>query len=168
MAIESEFKFLVTRLPALPAVPGVEILQAYLSTDGPMTTRIRLKGAKAFLTLKGDVTNAGALGHALSRPEFEYEVPVAEAREMIALSPLRVEKRRYVLPSGMELDVFSGRLRGLVLAEMEGPADAPPPPVPDGWEWQDVTHDRRFSNRALAELGIPPGTPLAGLALTSE
>lgn len=158
MAVEVEWKFAVVRLaPLPPEARPVPILQAYLN-EGTPVVRARLKGERGFITIKapmGDVAGGPA-----RRLEFEYEIPAADARELVRLSPLRVEKTRWMLPGGIELDVFEGRHRGLVLAEVEVEDGSPRPEAPAGWAWQDVSTDGRFTNRQLAEHGIPPGAPL--------
>lgn len=158
MALEIEWKFLVTRIDRLPDTPGESIAQGYLN-DGDPTVRVRTKGAKAFLTIKGDAGSSQTGPSA--RHEFEYEIPVQDARELLAMAKWTLSKTRVLLPGGIELDLFEGRHAGLVLAEAEVAAGDPPPQCPAGWEWIDVSHDRRYTNRALAEKGQPPDCPLA-------
>src|SRR5688572_19910556 len=122
MAIEREWRFLVTKLPTLPDVPSAELLQAYLG-GGAFSVRVRVVRDTGFLTIKTEMKGAVAGSGPLARHEFEYEIPLADAREMIALSKLRVEKRRYDVPGGIELDVFDGKLKGLVIAEIEVSSD---------------------------------------------
>lgn len=160
MALEMEWRFLVTKLRAIPPFEADEIRQAYLSA-GDIAVRVRLRCGKGTLTIKGPAPSRKRKGPGpLVRAEYEYEIPPKDARELIAMSALRVEKRRYTLPGGLELDVFEGRHRGLVLAELEVTTDGPPPSPPEGWEWTDVTSDPRYTNRQLAESGLPPGCPL--------
>lgn len=155
MAMEVEFKFLVTKLPPDIQASFVPIRQGYLA-NGRNTVRVRTKGSHGFLTIKSAPSVESEHG-AISRLEFEYEIPLADAQELLALCPTHLEKRRAELDNGIELDIFEGSLEGLVLAEYETTLDGNAPPPPEGWEWRDVSRDDRFSNRALAENGLPPG-----------
>ncbi len=153
MAAEIEWKFLVTQLPELPDCPYCEIEQAYFTTDDP-EIRVRCKGNRGFISFK--IAADGQTGGARIRSEYEYEIPADEARALIGHSRLVVRKRRYDLPDGIELDVYSGALSGLITAEYEvDSASAPAPAPPDGWRWTDVSQDKRFANRCLAQFGIP-------------
>ena len=91
MAKEIERKFLIKRELWQPQRPGVEIRQGYLSLDPERTVRVRTKGAKGYLTIKGK--NQG-----ISRTELEYEIPYEEASQMLEELCLRhlVEKTRYL------------------------------------------------------------------------
>ena len=91
MGVEIERKFLVQ--PSWhPAASGEEIAQGYLSSVPERTVRVRIRGAKGYLTVKGK--NGGA--DAARRAEFEYEIPVADARAMLALCELGLcEKVRH-------------------------------------------------------------------------
>ena len=105
MAKEIERKFLIKRELWQPQSPGVEIRQGYLSLDPERTVRVRTKGAKGYLTIKGK--NQG-----ISRTELEYEIPYEEASQMLeelCLRPL-VEKTRYLEQHGQqlwEIDIFA-------------------------------------------------------------
>lgn len=145
MGTEIERKFLVTgtgwRTP-----DGVAIKQGYLNRDKARTVRVRIAGAKAFLTIKGLTTGA-------SRAEFEYEVPLDEAQAMLALcdGPL-VEKQRHTVRRGdavWEIDAFEGENAGLVVAEIELEREDQPFARPD-WLGAEVTHDARYFNSNLA------------------
>ena len=117
MAKEIERKFLIKRELWQPQRPGVEIRQGYLSLDPERTVRVRTKGAKGYLTIKGK--NQG-----ISRTELEYEIPYEEASQMLeelCLRPL-VEKTRYLEQHGQqlwEIDIFAGDNEGLAVAEAE-------------------------------------------------
>lgn len=148
MAVEIERKFLVDieRLPTLPA--GTVIKQGYLPSANKTVTRVRLKGEQAFLTVKGANNAAGT-----TRLEFEYEIPVADAEQMLASlcdKPL-VEKIRYEIAVAehiIELDVFSGDNEGLVVAEVELASEGEAFEKPD-WMLQEVTGDARYYNSSL-------------------
>lgn len=121
MALEIERKYLVkdSSFVAL-AASATAIRQGYLSRDADATVRVRIKGEKAYLTVK--TRNRGCV-----RSEFEYEVPVADAEAMLsACKGLVIDKTRYVVPLGgynWEVDLFHGALEGIVVAEIELPSE---------------------------------------------
>jgi CYTH domain-containing protein len=164
MALEIEWKFVVTRLPALPEGAPETIDQGYFCGGaGVPAVRVRLKGRdgalKGTLDVKAEVPGSRHEGGPQVCREFAYAIPAADAEELLPLAAWRIRKRRWTLPSGIELDVFDGPHRGLVVAEMEVPEGTPAPPPPPGWEWRDVSSDVRYVNRMLAELGTPPDAP---------
>lgn len=144
MAAEIERKFLVKE-GWRPQANGVRIAQGYLSTVPERTVRVRIKGEKGYLTVKG--RNAG-----IRRAEYEYEIPLADAEAMLALceQPL-IEKRRYLVPYEgytWEVDVFAGANEGLVVAEIELPAEDAAFAKPD-WAGAEVSGDARYYNSSL-------------------
>ncbi len=148
MATETERKFLVkTELMKLPSLQqGIPILQGYLHSQEDRSIRVRLAGQKAFLTIKGKSSG-------LSRPEFEYEIPVSDAREMMQLCSGKVEKTRYKIPMEgfcWEVDVFAGMNEGLVLAEIELESEDQVFPRPE-WLGEEVSFDSRYQNACLAK-----------------
>lgn len=154
MAQEIERKFLVANEAwKVHVKSSARLQQGYLSTNAKATVRIRIfDDAHAVLTLKGK-----AVG--LSRPEFEYNVPLEDAREMMELSePNIVEKRRHRVPHGdhvWEVDVFEGRHQGLVLAEVEMKSEDDRVALPD-WLGKEVSDDDRYANASLSRTpGIP-------------
>ncbi len=126
---------------------GVEYRQAYITTAGRATVRLRTAGDKAFLTLKGPASGA-------SRDEFEYAVPFAEALEMLDKlcdTPV-VHKTRYTRQySGYEwvLDVFHGANAPLVMAEIEFSDVECDFDLP-AWAGEEVTGDPRYTNASLS------------------
>ena len=115
MGVEIERKFRVADT-FRPTGIGIEMTQGYLSRDPNKTVRIRTAGIQGFLTIKGKTEGARRL-------EYEYEIPLAEAQELLALcdAPL-VEKTRYVenyAGHAWEVDVFHGANAGLIVAEIE-------------------------------------------------
>jgi CYTH domain-containing protein len=152
--IEIERKFLVEQLPhGLDAYPSREIEQGYLAISDDVEVRLRRYGDQTFLTVKSSGTE--------SRVEEEIEI---DERRFDALWPLtddrRIEKRRYAIPSGdgltVELDVYRGRLSGLVTAEVEFTSLANASAyVPPAWFGRDVTEDPRYKNKQLATDGLP-------------
>lgn len=146
MAVEIERKFLVNTEKWEPVGEGTRMTQAYLSVFPSPTVRIRIAGEKAFLTIKGP-------SKTLVRPEFEYEVPVTDANEILNLAVSEpVEKVRYKsMVEGFlwEIDVFSGKNSGLVLAEIELESEDQFFPLPE-WILSEVTGDERYYNSYLS------------------
>ena len=147
MALEIERKYLV-RLDAWrpPASGGTIHRQGYLSVDSARVVRVRQAGRHAWLTIKGQ--NRG-----IARTEFEYPIPVADAKvmlETLCLSPV-IEKTRYRVRFGgrvWEVDVFAGANAGLVVAEVElesETAEVNRPP----WAGPEVSDDPRYYNANL-------------------
>lgn len=144
--MEIERKFLVDSSKWKPADEGTQITQAYLGLDPSPTVRVRIAGDKAFITIKGR-------SKSISRPEFEYEIPVEDARELLKLAISEpVEKTRYeIWYQGMlwEVDVFAGKNKGLVMAEIELEAEDQQIAFPE-WILQEVSADGRFYNSYLS------------------
>lgn len=145
MATEIERKFLVQGTSWRQGA-GVPFSQGYLNRDKERTVRVRIAGDKAFLTIKG--VSRGA-----SRAEFEYEIPVADAGQLLKLSdgPL-VEKTRYLVVhdgATWEVDEFRGENAGLVVAEIELTSEGQPFTRPP-WLGEEVTQDSRYLNSSLA------------------
>lgn len=147
MAIEIERKFLTNQLvkKALMAERGNYIKQGYLTTDPDKTVRIRISNELAFITIKGK-------GY-VSRPEFEYEIPLEEAIQMLDLFAGQIiEKTRYKIEFKnytWEVDVFHGENEGLILAELEIGSEEEEFPVP-AWIYKEVTGDKRYYNSYLS------------------
>ena len=144
MAQEIERKFLV-KADWQPTTAGTRIAQGYLNCEPQRTVRVRIRQDKGYLTIKGK--NEG-----ISRLEFEYEIPLAEAEQLLLLceQPL-VEKMRYVESYGgfeWEVDVFSGVNEGLIVAEIELPTKDTVFTKPS-WIGKEVSGDSRFYNSNL-------------------
>lgn len=147
MGIEIERKFLVASDGWRGAVSSsTPFSQGYLSRDPARTVRVRIAGERAFLTIKGATTGA-------TRAEFEYAVPLADARELLALcdGPVAEKVRHLCVVEGMtwEVDEFLGANAGLVVAEIELEHEAQRFPRP-AWLGQEVTGDARYVNANLA------------------
>lgn len=148
MGVEIERKFLVKNAAWRQSVESSEsILQGYLAETGRVTVRVRLKGERGFLTIKG-----ASVG--ISRTELEYEIPADEARLMLdQLTSLPViDKVRHRVRVGAhlwEVDVFAGENAGLVLAELELTAEDEAFERPD-WVGAEVSDDPRYFNLNLA------------------
>jgi adenylate cyclase len=145
MAIEIERKFLVVG-DAWRAAPAVFYSQGYLNRDKERTVRVRIAGDEAFLTIKG--VSFGA-----SRAEFEYPIPLWDARDLLALceQPLIEKNRCKILHEGFvwEVDEFLGENLGLVVAEIELPSEDTVFVKPD-WVGEEVTADTRYFNSNLS------------------
>jgi adenylate cyclase len=146
MAIEIERKFLVIGNEWRDA-PAVFYSQGYLNRDKTRTVRVRIAGEQAFLTVKGQTEG-------VSRAEFEYEIPLADARQLLTLceQPLIEKYRRKISCAGFvwEVDEFLGENHGLVVAEIELPAEDAMFTLPE-WVGEEVTQDARYFNSNLAQ-----------------
>ena len=155
MAIETERKYVVVSDQWRPmAVTCKHFCQFYLSINPERTVRVRIiDDNAAYLTVKG--RNVG-----ISRNEWEYPIPVEDARAMMPLHVGRViAKKRHIVPFGgwnWEVDVFEGCLSGLVVAEVELPSPEISPALPP-FVGRDVSGDARYYNSSLSGDGaLPP------------
>ncbi|OVE77053.1 adenylate cyclase [bacterium E08(2017)] len=145
MGIEIERKFLV--VGEVPDGESSEICQAYLCADIERTIRVRIDDQVATLTIKGKTEG-------LSRSEYEYEIPLEDARELMELAlgqPVR--KTRTRIPHGnhvWEVDVFHDANEGLCVAEVELAAEDEVVELPD-WVGDEVSGDGRYRNSYLAK-----------------
>lgn len=150
MGVEIERKFLVRGEGWRAQVrSSSHIVQGYLAREGAVSVRVRIyDGARARLTLKSG-------GPGSVRAEFEYEIPVVDAHELIGLAgPHVIRKRRHLVPGGTliwEVDTFEGRHEGLVLAEIELRHPEQDFARPD-WLGKEVTDEERYYNSSLAGL----------------
>ncbi len=146
MAAEIERKFLVADDSWRDGSPGVRIAQGYLSQDPDRTVRVRLAGENAWLTIKGRTQG-------ITRAEFEYAIPPAEARELLGLClPSVIDKTRHEVRHGghvWEIDVFHGENEGLTVAEVELSDENDSPRIP-AWAGAEVSDDARYFNSHLA------------------
>jgi CYTH domain-containing protein len=154
-AVEIERKFLVPKLPSdLERSPATRIEQGYIAVgDDGTEVRVRRRDGDTVLTVKG--------GGGRSRTEEELGIDVERFARLWPLTEgRRLEKTRYVMAAGdgldIEVDVYSGALTGLSVAEVEfdteEAADAFEPPA---WFGHEVTDDARFKNQRLASEGAP-------------
>jgi adenylate cyclase len=155
--VEIERKFLVHELPAdLGQSRSTRIEQGYIAiADDGTEVRVRRRDGDAVLTVK----SGGG------RSRFEEEIAIDPER-FARLWPLthgrRLEKTRHLMPTGtgltIELDVYSGALEGLMVAEVEfGSDDAADAFEPPEWFGSEITDDVRFKNQKLACEGPPHG-----------
>ena len=147
MAQEIERKFLVKGEFKNLAVKSTRIIQGYLSSVPERTVRIRVKGDKGFITIKGIGNTSGA-----SRYEWEKEITVQEANELLAIcEPGVIDKTRFIVKAGphsFEVDEFYGENLGLTVAEVELSAENELFEKPE-WLGKEVTGDARYYNSML-------------------
>ncbi|HLN54221.1 MAG TPA: CYTH domain-containing protein [Lentimicrobium sp.] len=148
MAIEIERKYLVKGDFMEESSESSRITQGYLSSNPDRTVRVRLKGNKAYLTIKGAAHNQ------MSRYEWEKEIEADEARELLKLcEPGIIDKTRYVVHFRghlFEVDEFHGENQGLILAEIELKSENEIFIKPD-WLGKEVTGDPRYYNAMLSK-----------------
>ncbi len=147
MGLEIERRFRVKGDAWRQLAEGVRYRQGYLSVEAERTVRVRVVGETAWLTIKGMITHA-------TRHEFEYVIPLADAQTMLdTLCPMVVDKLRYRINwqgHVWEVDEFFAENAGLVLAEIELPAEDTTFDSPD-WIGEEVTEDSRFTNAYLSK-----------------
>ena len=152
MATEIERKFLVdeNKLIGLNFLSAEKISQGYLSREP--TVRVRLTDKRACLTIKSATDG-------ITRLEFEYEIPTADAEQLLELCGQDVLKkiRRKIFHGGhlWEVDFFSGRHDGLIVAEVELQSADEVVELPD-WVTREVSDDPRYFNSNLVKVDSPP------------
>lgn len=146
LALEIERKFLVDekKIAALNLQGGEKIFQGYLSKNP--TVRVRVKDNRGFLTIKS--RNVGII-----RSEFEYEIPLADAEEILKLCGANVlQKVRYKVEHAgkiFEVDIFAGKHQGLILAEVELNSPTEFVDLPD-WIGEEVSDNPKYFNSNLS------------------
>ena len=146
MGTEIERKFLVKGNGYKKNAKSKTYRQGYFSTSLKHTVRVRTVGKKGFITVKGKKTG-------ITRLEFEYEIPFADAEVMLdslCEKPL-IEKTRYVVNyKGMiwEIDEYFGENAELVVAEVELKSEDQPVSYPP-WVGKEVSDDNRYANSNL-------------------
>ena len=148
MALEIERKFLLKDDSWTSQVARSHVLkQGYLASSPGPTVRIRTSDQRAFLTIKGKTTG-------ISRVEFEYEIPMEEALELLKLSAnAPIEKTRHIVKADghvWEIDVFEGANLGLGLAEVELQSEDEQIVLP-AWIGMEVSDDPRYFNSYLSQ-----------------
>jgi adenylate cyclase len=147
MSKEIERKFLVKGEFKNLASKETRIVQGYLSSVPERTVRVRIKGDKGFITIKGIGNVSGA-----SRYEWEKEIPVNEVEELLKIcEPGVIDKTRYLVKSGnhnFEVDEFYGENKGLLLAELELSSEGEQFDKPE-WLGEEVTGDTKYYNSML-------------------
>lgn len=168
MAMEIERKFLVNvtklkdvvkrgELSAGAGIIKAEIEQGYLTVAKGNTVRIRITKALgqtfAHLCIKGG-------GKGISTQEFEYDVPVIDAKKMMALcGSFTLKKDRWEIPAEnnlkWEVDFFKGPLKGLVVAEIELPSEDAAF-FKQSWLRREVSHLKEYKNKRLVQTQMIP------------
>ena len=150
--LEIERKFLVSSDAWRAGATGTAIRQGYLARGDHSVVRVRTRDAKAFLTIKSELST-------LTRQEFEYPIPLADAEAMLALcEDGLIEKTRFCVDVGQhmwEIDVFEGANAGLIVAEIELGAEDEAFEKPD-WLGEEVSADRRYLNSSLSQRPYGP------------
>ena len=151
MNTEIERKFLVDFDLLIAMEPdmiksGVKIEQGYIAqTEEKTVVRVRLYGDKGYLTIKGKTIGA-------TRPEFEYEIPYEDAKEMLnKFCKKRIKKTRYIVqqsPHKWEIDIFEKENKGLIIAEIELEKEKDYFFVPK-WIKEEVTYESNYFNSNL-------------------
>ncbi|WP_300665015.1 CYTH domain-containing protein [Fluviicola sp.] len=146
---EIERKFLVKDelLDVVKYLQSKKIRQGYISEIDGKTVRVRTKGEKGYLTIKGKSSG-------ISRDEFEYEIPFEDANQLLQnFCPKVLEKERFDLIIGekkWEIDIFHGKLEGLIIAELELESEDEAFELP-GWIREEVSDDVQYYNSRLIE-----------------
>ena len=147
--IEIERKFLIKGDFKQYVHNTFRISQGYIvANDNGRSVRIRTKGDKGYITIKG-----GGSKNGISRFEWEKEIPIDEAKQLLKLCNKGIiDKTRYLIKSGehtFEVDEFYGENEGLLMAELELKSENEPFEKPD-WLGQEVTGDERYYNAYLS------------------
>jgi CYTH domain-containing protein len=149
MGVEIERKFLLAGDGWRGQGTPTRMRQGYLVADPVRTVRVRIEGERAVITIKGKTTGA-------SRGEWEYEIPVADAVELLdgLCEQPQVEKIRHRIEHAghtWEVDEFLGLNAGLVVAEIELDAEDEAFEKPD-WIGLEVTGEKRYYNASLIRM----------------
>ncbi|WP_046743345.1 CYTH domain-containing protein [Kordia zhangzhouensis] len=147
---EIERKFLIKNTDfKKEATNSFEIAQGFLNNDPARTVRIRIKGNQGFLTIKGKTNKSGT-----TRFEWEKEIPVAEAKQLLNLCKDGIiEKRRFIVPVKdhiFEVDEFFGANKGLFVAEVELQHENETISTPS-WLGKEVTGKTQYYNSQLSQ-----------------
>ena len=147
---EIERKFLVESTDFIKeSTVNNRIVQGYLNSNPERTVRVRIKGNKGFLTIKGKGNESGT-----TRFEWEKEIALSEAEALLQLCESGIiDKIRYEIPIGkhtFEVDVFSDENQGLIIAEVELSSENEFFEQPN-WLGKEVTGDKKYYNSYLSE-----------------
>ena len=146
---EIERKFLVKDelLDVVKYLQSKKIKQGYISDSDGKTVRVRTKGEKGYLTIKGKSSG-------ISRDEYEYEIPFEDASQLLTdFCPKFLEKERFELIIGekkWEIDLFHGKLEGLIIAELELESEDEAFDLPS-WIQEEVSNDPQYYNSNLIQ-----------------
>lgn len=147
--IEIERKYLVKGNFKAEAESSSRIVQGYICSAPGKTVRVRIRGEKGYLTIKGPSDETG-----MSRYEFEKEITLEEAEQLLKLcEPGAIDKIRYLVKQGKhtwEVDEFHGENEGLTVAEIELSSENEAFDLPH-WIGTEVTGDRKYYNSMLTK-----------------
>lgn len=146
--IETERRFLIKNDSWKAHASSPKLMsQGYLSVEKERTIRVRIIGRQAWLTLKGYISD-------VTRSEFEYEIPLADAQAMMdTMCPFKLKKSRYeVVHEGFtfEIDEYFGENAPLIVAELELPSEDTLFPKPD-WLGEEITSNGKYTNAYLSK-----------------
>ena len=152
MSVEIERKFKVTGDFRPYVSRSYRICQGYLSSAPERTVRVRIKGDKGYITVKGISSESGT-----SRYEWEKEIPAGEAADLLKICEKgMIDKTRHIVEINehgrknvFEVDEFHGDNEGLVIAEIELSAEDEEFASPQ-WLGEEVTGDKRYYNSYLS------------------
>lgn len=152
MPTEIERKFKVTGDFHPYVTRSCRICQGYLNSSPERTVRIRIKGDRGYITVKGLSS-----GNGMSRYEWEKEIPVEDAMELLRLCEKgMIDKTRHIvevtegnIANIFEIDEFHGDNEGLVIAEIELASEEEEFLRPQ-WLGEEVTADPRYYNSYLS------------------
>ena len=152
MGVEIERKFLLKNSEWRNCQKEeIKLRQGYLNSNSERTVRVRTNGRVGIITIKGKTTN-------MTRKEYEYEIPLAEALELLDLceQPIIEKTRNKIIYNQKiwEVDEFEGNNKGLILAEIELESEDEEFQLPD-WIGQEVTSDPRYYNSSLIKNPYP-------------
>lgn len=146
MGVEIERKFLVKGEFKNQAASSSHIVQGYICRESGRTVRIRIRDEKAYITIKGPSIDG------MSRFEWEKELDMADAEELILLSTgPAIDKTRWLVPfegHTFEVDEFHGDNEGLIVAEVELKSPDEAVILPE-WLGTEVTGNKRYYNSSL-------------------
>lgn len=149
MTKETERKFLVRGEFKSFSFEQMSIVQGHLSSVPERNVRIRIRGEKGFITIKGISSASG-----MTRYEWEKEIPLPEAKELLEMcEPGSIDKTRYLIKQGkhtFEVDEFHGKNAGLVIAEIELESEDEAFEKP-AWLGPEVTGNTRYYNASLSK-----------------
>ena len=145
---EIERKFLVKGNYKKHVTKETKIVQGFLSTIPERTVRVRIKGDKGFLTIKGIGNKSG-----ISRYEWEKEISLEDAKDLMKIcEPALIDKTRFIVPTSnnlfFEVDEFYGENEGLTIAEIELSSEDEIFDKP-AWLGKEVTGDVKYFNAML-------------------
>ena len=150
---EIEYKYLVDKKEwsKINKPSPTLIVQGFLLNSIEKTIRVRIKGNKAFITIKGKTIG-------ITRTEYEYEIPVEDAEQLfVEFINEKIRKYRYEIKIRnhiWEVDEFEDQLEDLIMAELEVESEDEKFELPN-WVTKNVSEDERYYNAVLIQSGVP-------------